>query len=79
MNILLPKPVPIIFIPSIFRVPLLPRQPPPDPLDDKKKKSVGACTVAGLAEISGEPLNHQLIFHAYNTAIIYISSSVGWY
>ena len=55
------------------RVPLLPRQPPPDPQEDKgsKKKSVVA-TVSPLPpteDISSLEVDQQLIVHAYSTAI----------
>ena len=54
-----------------YRVPLLPRQPPPDPTEDKgaKKKGGGVQSPQPPTEdLSNLELDHQLMVHAFNAA-----------
>lgn len=63
-----------------LRLPLIPRQPPPDLLEDKAQKkkysNIPPSSIPDLAETSGGDLDQQLIFYAYNTAVVAIASMV---
>lgn len=54
----------------------MPRLAPPDPLDDKKKKSISG-PIVGLADTAGVEVDNHLILHAYNTALIAIAAAVS--
>ena len=63
------------------RVPLLPRQPPTDPVEDKgaKKKGGGAPTSPPppTEDISNMELDQQLVVYSYNTALAAVFNLVS--
>lgn len=71
----------VVIVVIVLRVTLIPRQPPPDPLEDKshrkKSYSVPSGSVPGTVELSEGPLDQQLINYAFNTALIAVVSMVG--
>ena len=54
------------------RVPLLPRQAPPDPTEDKGAKKKGGGGIQSpqppVEDLGDLQLDHQLVVHAYNSA-----------
>ena len=59
---------------NCHRVPLLPRQPPVEPIEDKggKKKGGGGGVTSPqppVEDLSNLELDQQLVVHAYNTAV----------
>ena len=65
----------------IFRVPLLPRQPPSEPAEEKGVKKKGGATPFSppppAEDFNSLELDQQLIVHAYNTAIATVFNLVS--
>ena len=61
------------------RIPLLPRQPLPEPAEEKsaKKKGGGLPSPPPAEDLTGLELDQQLVIHAYNTAMGTVNNVVS--